>query len=128
MREIKFRAWDKRQGQMSGAFTITDLTQYEHIFEVKFKHLAQWKDLTWLEYTGLKDKNGKGIFESDIVKTDWGTGKIIYEGDSFNIYLGTARTLPDNTCRNFIEYKDNWQSWEVIGNIYENKELVAQLL
>lgn len=85
---------------------------------------ANWVILSRDEYMGSKDRNEREIYERDVIKTNWGTGQIIYEGDGFTLNLGGSRNLPDGSCRNFIEYKDNWQSWEVIGNIYENPELL----
>ncbi|KKM69490.1 hypothetical protein LCGC14_1450230, partial [marine sediment metagenome] len=79
MREHKLRAWDKKQQQMSAPFTLTELTQYEHIYEVKWKKLARFKDLIWLEYIGRKDKNGQGICEGDVCKIQTGAlGEIVY--------------------------------------------------
>ena len=150
MREIKFRAWDNQNKRMMEWLrTWKDdecdpdndydfkkmelyINQEGHILEQTYEHgmcdthyqLQGQPKYTLMQYTGLKDKNGKEIYEGDIVKTSWETGQIIYEGDSFNLYLGTAHKLPDGSCRNFIEYKDNWRSWEVVGNIWENPELI----
>jgi len=121
MREIKFRVWSiqKKEGKMlflcpgDTSFSGTDLIETEN-----------WKVM---QYTGLTDKNGKEIYEGDIVK--WSDGD--YK-DPSNPRIGEVRFDPE-LCffgfnvnggyrfglSNFI-YKDTEKYIEVIGNIYEN--------
>lgn len=112
MREIKVKAWDKRQKQMSATYSISDLTQYEHTFEVQFKHLACFADLIWLEYTGLKDKNGVEVYAGDIYRqkgmdSELITGTIVYYDDL------------SYCCRegDYIYHRVKFAG-EVIGNIW----------
>lgn len=130
MKEIKFRAWDKRQKQMSTPFSLVELTQYEHIFEVKFRHLAKFKDLIWLEYTGLHDKNGVEIYEGDIVEKWCHCSLLERRSPLYNRGVGYYKSL--TTTVKWSEQGLNYNIyphhddayWEVIGNIHESKELV----
>ena len=67
-----------------------------------------------LEYTGLKDKNDKEIYEGDVVKTSEGENcEVIFERGEFCIHSSIEKPKWDNGV-------------EVIGNIYENPELLTK--
>ena len=62
MREIKFRAWDNKQNKMrNDGFSI----YYDG--SIQFADSIESKDFILMQYTGLKDKNGKEIYEGDIL-------------------------------------------------------------
>ena len=73
--------------------------------------------LVFMQCTGLKDKNGKLIYEGDIIKTSKGVANVEY--DNTYAYFGLTNFLTVFSFDNFIN-----EEIEVIGNIYENPELL----
>ena len=127
MREIKFRAWHKEEkimGEVLGIdilhkeifFLNEDVDRYEH---------TDFKDIELMQYTGLKDKNNKEVYEGDIVKlrANHGIGVIKYydEWGAFVVEYIKPRPL---TVLGMSYYKEDI---EVIGNIYENPELIKEV-
>lgn len=119
MREIKFRAWDKDEKKMSKVIGIEQNKEGEvYVYETD-DSVTEFhpKHNELMQYTGLKDKNGKDVYEGDRVKFRSHPEKtrimeIIYDTKS-------ARFMAQDI--------DGWHSFqhyndlEVIGNIYENK-------
>lgn len=73
------------------------------------------------QYTGLTDKNGKMIFEGDIVKRFWSGKMCIYQVDydnGFASFIGRAGM-------SFTTFDYDSEEFEVIGNIYDNPELLG---
>lgn len=78
------------------------------------------------QYTGLHDKDGKGIFEGDIVLFSWDDRRLY----SFAIVYESGEFLakPEKETRKIwaIRISGNAKSFEIIGNIYDNPELFVQ--
>ena len=117
MREIKFRAWDKLNNQIIIVLWFDD----KH---VAYKTgLAPRKDCELMQYTGLKDKNEKEIYEGDICAN--------YYGKSFIVKYDYGCFLYDDNeplayCPEDCEFTDTQKWCTVIGNIYENSELLKE--
>lgn len=113
MREIEFRTWDKHLKMM-------DLNI--HKLDTLSEYIARENHIV-MQYTGLKDKNGVKIFEGDIATIDSVSSMnmkfiVDYNYCSFGMFW----TVDNNTRRFFNN--NSVSRVEVIGNIYENKELL----
>jgi len=132
MREIKFRAWDEIKKVMyHDGFNINSKGEITSTFG-----LYPSPKVIILQYTGLKDKNGKEIYEGDIIKayqqkerseiTDpfekiEVIGEVKYEPPSFFLVNRNS-----NLTKNWIDFTSFAEPYEIIGNIYENPKLLGR--
>jgi len=77
------------------------------------------------QYTGLKDKNGKEIYEGDICNAGMVTGPIDFIIGGFSLASNPLiEFLPKDACIFSPDYDPSWIDVEVIGNVFENPELL----
>lgn len=125
MREIKFRAWDNVQEVMLSVENIDFRNDLITFNEDDNSLTDTFEMITLMQYTGMKDKNGKEIYEGDIVGHLNMRAEIIFENGSFEFKWLDKIT---KRVRRYNEpmFKNTSITFEVIGNIYENKELLEE--
>lgn len=128
MREIKFRAWLKEDKKMVNVETMdfTDKSiQYLKKSEINNAYILRresFDDVELMQYTGLKDKNGKEIYEGDIVLVSARYKTVI----EFKEGALIASLISEEN--HFYIFNPGFDSndFEVIGNFYENKNLLEE--
>ena len=122
MRTIKFRAWDSDLGLMMPEVDLSQALQH-------YKWLGR-KDLPIMQFTGLLDKNGREVYENDIV--------LIIEDVVVEVISGHERREPEGR-QEIVKWENGaWfigdeMAWEeaeyceIIGNIYQNPELIKDV-
>ena len=122
MTELKFKAFFKVDGQIYEALSIDflnkEVTLWDKETAVNFE--ASFDEIELIQYTGVNDKNGKEIYTGFLVKWGLRTYKICFNCGFYMHDL--SRINPEYPITK--EFKKASDEFEVIGNIYENPEIL----
>lgn len=131
MREIKFRAWLKKENRMIEPVTGLDLSPpyatvqwFDNVHDALENKVSDcWlEDCELMQYTGLKDKNGKEIYEGDIVSWRGESDTFVIEWVDLDASFAAADKSTGKTHYDYI--MTSLGDAEILGNIYENPELL----
>lgn len=127
MREIKFKAWLKYGKEIVDVEEIDFMNEVINYIDNDYENNEQeiigayFENIKLMQYTGLKDKNNKEIYEGDIVTLHNSKYKIIFNSKEAGFVL-----RDDKFEMNIPFTNNNNKRMEVIGNIYENPELLGE--
>lgn len=135
MREIKFRAWDNVTAQLEPEFlkhiTAEDGTEFatsafrfiggKRTIVTLLEVLDHPEHYVVMQFTGLKDREGREIYEGDILSDGNSTVRVQWSDKDYadSVGFGCISVMNDT------EYNIHYAKWKVIGNIYENSDLLV---
>lgn len=126
MRDIRFRIWNENLKEMIKDIHICP--QYGWLVMSDNDAIAERgrvseEDLIWMQYTGLKDKNNKEVYEGDIVMFDYDwtksteIGVVTWNNDNASFQI--KGHIPSSSMKHLKQMK-------IIGNIYQNKKILEK--
>ncbi len=132
MREIKFRAWDKEKKQWIFDVLIENGGNVGQAFVhssegygglIAVKNYPNKENIDIMQFTGLKDRNGKEIYDGDILKHVWDGDVMSHPGKRIFV----VKQSPEAQYLSFgcLAAKPSYEI-EVVGNIYENSEILEK--
>jgi uncharacterized phage protein (TIGR01671 family) len=137
MREIKFRAWLSwdEAGRNMGKMIFTELREFKRDIGflasddmIQMRESKSFMGVYWTQHTGLNDKNWEGIYEGDIVQNFEPDNFVIeYSNGSFwCVGYSKGKPIVDMFEPYILSSKAvESEQLEIIGNIYENPELLS---
>ena len=123
MRDIKFRAWfGIPESHLAPSMTYLDVSKFQ---DQEYFLIVRHSD-NLMQYTGLKDKNGVEIYEGDLIKDSYTIDpatifEVVYHLGGFTVKNIDSKYAQPASNDYFRAFQDKC---EVIGNIYENPELL----
>ena len=125
MNNLKFRVWDKTNKEMLNVDVLNLFLEEIVVLENDGSAFSmKFKDVEFMQSTGLFDKDGKEIFEGDILKTRT-RGYVIVRKENGNAMTTYKSGINKRTSLVLSSFLEKYQV-EIVGNIYENKDLLEE--
>lgn len=127
----KFRMWNRITSQLHPVDGLYfDDKEVEYVDDDNVLRFIGFKNIELMQSTGLKDKNGKEIFEGDVLEIEdegevLGNAKLTWDNEQA-VFMIEAISVDDIALFHEI-LSDESYSYRVVGNVYENKELLENL-
>lgn len=129
-REVKFKAYVKEIGSI---YDVYELYSDGGVMVVGYDFPLGADDINLMQYTGLKDKNGKEIYEGDICKCNYFNSSKVkqhievveFKAGQFDLTWTINKLF--KSFRSRSHFNGHPDAFEVIGNIYENPELLKSV-
>ena len=122
---FKFRVWSYEQKRMINSWDYSSKRDFLYGALIDHRFFGNGLFIT-MQSTGMKDKNGKLIYGKDIIRFYFDNDEIIavieWDNDVCRFYLNTTDYFKDKYVTDYEIVKQ--EEYEIIGNIYENKELL----
>lgn len=123
MREIKFRAWIRKDRRMVDKALFIENVGLGDGTVMADEKVQEGQELDWMQYTGLKDKNEVEIYEGDILKFGGEQGRVYWKNETAQFLVRFEETGLRTPYSNEIGHSSEL---EIIGNIYSNPELIKE--
>jgi uncharacterized phage protein (TIGR01671 family) len=134
MREHKYQAW--YNGHMCPVYQLLFDETCQHLFAVDIvidvakrivQHVVDLDTVQLREFTGQQDKNDKDIYESDLCRIDGKIYEVYWNEDRWGLQdaypkPGSRLKFNYDNGSDYAPYEINWDTCEVIGNIYESEK------
>jgi uncharacterized phage protein (TIGR01671 family) len=125
MREIKIRAWDKKNKKwLDGNEWAFDPETSKGWYLEFGEMMDEIEDIVIVQYTGLKDKNGKEIWEGDLIQNEDGRICEVIWFQNYGQWDAFVKKIIKHDSASGFSPEEWWHCIEIIGNIYENPELL----
>lgn len=122
MKEIKFRAWNKVINEMSK--TSIYITKTGRVINTRGDDIS--KNIILLQFTGLCDRKGQEIYEGDILKLKQsGIGRVVWDKKKMGFYW-IQKPYKEHEFMSGVQEFDGIKGIEIIGNVFQNKDLLEE--